>query len=76
MRGGSSKARSRQTAGSLISQRRTRRLAAALSVGHDARQPVCVVASPDRRRSARRVSFGLGTIWFCLSEDALIRNFR
>jgi putative ABC transport system substrate-binding protein len=21
-------------------------------------------------------SFGLGTIWFCLSEDALIRNFR
>jgi hypothetical protein len=27
-------------------------LAAALSVGHDARQPVCVVASPGRRRSA------------------------
>ena len=29
-----------------------------------------------RDPEGRRVSFGLGTIWFCLSEDALIRNFR
>ena len=30
---------------------------------------------PSRDPEGRRVSFGLGKIWFCLSEDA-IRNFR
>jgi hypothetical protein len=29
-----------------------------------------------RRNRVGAVTFGLGTIWFCLSEDALIRNFR